>query len=62
MRKKTNNKAMVGELKSLALISAGLVVGSMGGKAIDKALKVDNTFPDSKPRSSLSLLSSWAQV
>lgn len=36
---------MVGELKSLALISAGLVVGSMGGKAIDKALKVDNTLP-----------------
>ncbi len=41
----TNKKAIMGELRSLAMISAGMIVGSMGGKALDKALKVDDTLP-----------------
>lgn len=36
---------MMGELRSLAMISAGLIVGTMGGKAIDKVLNVDDTIP-----------------
>jgi hypothetical protein len=32
---------MMGELRSLAMISGGMVLGSMTGKAIDKMLKVD---------------------
>lgn len=32
---------MMGELKSLAMISGGLILGSMGGKALDSMLKVD---------------------
>ena len=32
---------MMGELRSLAMISGGMVLGSMGGKAIDNMLKVD---------------------
>ncbi|CAN0009991.1 unnamed protein product [Chrysoparadoxa australica] len=43
--KKTTKKAMMGELRSLAMISAGLIAGSMGGKAIDKVLKVDDSVP-----------------
>ena len=35
----------MGELRSLAMISGGMVLGSMGGKAIDKMLKVDETTP-----------------
>ncbi len=31
----------MGELRSLAMISGGMVLGSMTGKAIDKMLKVD---------------------
>jgi hypothetical protein len=45
MRKQSTNQAMVGELKSLAMISGGLIIGTMGGKAIDKMLKVDDTVP-----------------
>ena len=46
MRSKTKSqKAMMGELRSLAMISAGLVIGTMGGKAIDKVLKVDDNVP-----------------
>lgn len=45
MRKQTTNQAMVGELKSVAIITTGLIAGSMGGKAIDKMLKVDDTVP-----------------
>ncbi len=33
----------MGELRSLAMISGGMVLGSMTGKAIDKMLKVDET-------------------
>jgi hypothetical protein len=40
-----NSKAMMGELKSLAMISGGMVLGSMGGQALDKALGVDPTLP-----------------
>ena len=36
---------MVGELRSLAMISGGMILGTMGGKAIDKVLKVDDTLP-----------------
>ena len=45
MTKKATNDAMIGELKSLAMISGGLILGSMGGKALDKALKVDDSLP-----------------
>ena len=34
--KKVSNKAMLGELRSLAMISGGMILGTMGGKAIDK--------------------------
>ena len=43
--KKVSSKAMVGELRSLAMVGSGLVAGSMAGKAIDKMLKVDNSLP-----------------
>ncbi len=43
--KKRNSNAMMGELKSLAMISGGLVLGSMGGKALDSMLKVDDNAP-----------------
>ena len=36
---------MMGELRSLAMISGGMVLGSMSGKAIDNMLKVDETTP-----------------
>ena len=36
---------MMGEFRSLAMISGGMILGSMGGKAIDKMLKVDDTIP-----------------
>lgn len=41
----TNKKAILGELRSLAMISAGMIAGSLGGKALDKALKVDTNLP-----------------
>lgn len=44
-RKKVSNKAMLGELRSLAMISGGMVLGTMGGRAIDNALKVDDSLP-----------------
>ena len=43
--KQVSSKAMMGELRSLAMISGGMVLGSMGGKAIDNMLKVDETTP-----------------
>ena len=39
--KQVSSQAMMGELRSLAMISGGMVLGSMTGKAIDKMLKVD---------------------
>jgi hypothetical protein len=43
--KKVSSQAMMGELRSLAMISGGMVLGSMSGKAIDNMLKVDETIP-----------------
>lgn len=43
--RKASKKAIMGELRSLAMISAGMVAGSLGGKALDKALKVDSNLP-----------------
>lgn len=40
-----NNKAVISELKSLLMISGGMILGTMGGKALDAALKVDDTLP-----------------
>lgn len=45
-----NSKAMMGELKSLAMISGGMVLGSMGGQALDKALGVDPSLPGMNPK------------
>lgn len=44
-KKKVTQKAMLGELRSLAMIGGGMVLGTLGGKAIDKALKVDDSLP-----------------
>jgi hypothetical protein len=41
--KKVSSQAMMGELRSLAMISGGMVLGSMSGQAIDNMLKVDET-------------------
>jgi hypothetical protein len=43
--KKVTSKAMMGEIRSLAMISGGMILGTIGGKAIDKMLKVDNSLP-----------------
>ncbi len=45
-----NSKAMMGELKSLAMISGGMVLGSLGGQALDKALGVDPSLPGLNPK------------
>lgn len=45
MPKKANSKAIVGEVKNLAVVATGFVIGSMGGSAIDRALKVDSAIP-----------------
>lgn len=45
-RKKTtklSGQAVMGEIKTLAMLTGGVVIGSVGGKMIDKVLKVDNT-------------------
>ena len=39
---KVNSKAMMEEIKNLALVGAGVVAGSVGGRMVDKALKVDS--------------------
>ena len=46
MPKATNSKAIMGEVKNLAVVATGFVIGSMGGSAIDRALKVDSGIPD----------------
>jgi hypothetical protein len=43
--RQANKKAILGELRSLAMISAGMIAGSLTGKALDKALKVDSNLP-----------------
>jgi F0F1-type ATP synthase assembly protein I len=40
---KISGQAVMGEMKTLALFTGGVVIGSMGGKLIDKVLKVDPT-------------------
>ena len=44
-RKKTkiSSQAVMGEIKTLAMLTGGVVIGSLGGKMIDKVLKVDAT-------------------
>ena len=34
----------MGEIKSLAMVGGGVLLGALGGKAIDKVLKVDETI------------------
>jgi len=38
---KVNSKAVMEEIKNLALVGAGVVAGSVGGRMVDKVLKVD---------------------
>ena len=35
----------MGEVKNLAMVAGGFVIGSMGGSALDRALKVDTGLP-----------------
>jgi hypothetical protein len=42
---KISSQAVMDEVKSLALFGGGVVAGALGGKFIDKMLKVDNTLP-----------------
>lgn len=45
-RKKTtklSSQAVMGEIKTLAMLTGGVVIGSVGGKLIDKVLNVDAT-------------------
>ena len=41
-RSKVNSGAVMEEIKNLAFIGAGVVAGSIGGRMVDKALKVDS--------------------
>ena len=45
MPKAINSKAIMGEVKNLAMVAGGFVIGSMGGSALDRALKVDTGLP-----------------
>jgi hypothetical protein len=38
---KISSQAVMGELKTLAMLTGGVVIGSLGGKMLDKALAVD---------------------
>jgi len=40
---KISPQAMMGEIKTLAMLTGGVILGSVGGKVIDKILKVDNS-------------------
>ena len=40
---KISSQAVMGEIKTLAMLTGGVVIGSLGGKMIDKVLKVDAT-------------------
>jgi hypothetical protein len=42
---KISSQAVMEEVKSLALFGGGVIAGSLGGKLIDKALKVDTSLP-----------------
>jgi hypothetical protein len=38
---KISSQAVMGEIKTLAMLTGGVVIGSVGGKMIDKVLNVD---------------------
>ena len=38
---KISSQAVMGEIKTLAMLTGGVVIGSLGGKMIDKVLNVD---------------------
>ena len=40
---KISSQAVMGEIKTLAMLTGGVVIGSVGGKMIDKVLNVDAT-------------------
>lgn len=40
---KISSQAVMGEIKTLAMLTGGVVIGSLGGKMIDKVLNVDAT-------------------
>lgn len=41
-RNKVNGRALMEEVKNLAVLGAGVVAGSMGGNMLDKMLKVES--------------------
>lgn len=47
---KPSNKAMMDELRNIALVGAGVVVGSLGGQMIDKMLGVDSSATTMNPK------------
>jgi hypothetical protein len=40
---KISSQAVMGEIKTLAMLTGGVVIGSLGGKMIDKVMNVDAT-------------------
>lgn len=48
--KKLDKKAVVGELKNLALVSAGVIAGSLGGRMIDKMVKLEEGTTGMNPK------------
>ena len=40
-KSKISGQAVMGEIKTLAMLTGGVVLGSVGGKMIDKVLNVD---------------------
>ena len=50
MPRKANSKAIMGEVKNLAMVAGGFVLGSMGGSALDRAMKVDPSIPGVNPK------------
>ncbi len=47
---KINSGAVMEEVKKLALLGGGVVLGSLGGKLIDNVLKVDSGIPGFNPK------------
>jgi hypothetical protein len=47
---KINSGAVMEEVKKLALLGGGVVLGSLGGKLIDNVLKVDTGIPGFNPK------------
>lgn len=50
MPRKANSKAIMGEVKNLAMVAGGFVLGSMGGSALDRVMKVDPSTPGVNPK------------